>query len=176
METPAQFATHQFEAAVQAGGLEILKFKIPGMRLCAPLANVVKVLPLMELQPAPGAPRYLRGLMNLHGRSIPVIDLAARLGYGGYTRYTLETPILLCEHEGLQTGLIVDKVIGVETLEQNAWQRTPAFDTAGLLLHGTVQTRFGPSQVLCMEHVIAIDTGGTHSPVAPKGSGMEESA
>jgi chemotaxis signal transduction protein len=176
MKTPAHFASCQFEAAAQAGGLEILKFKIPGMRLCAPLENIIKVLPLMELQPVPGGPRYLRGLMNLHGRSIPVIDLAARLGYGGYTRCTLETPILLCEHEGLQTGLIVEKVIGVEALERDAWQQTPAFDNAGLLLNGTVQTLFGPSQVLCMERVIAIDPGGTHHPVAPADGDIEESA
>lgn len=176
MESPPQIASRRFGAAVQAGGLEILKFKIPGMRLCAPLENAIKVLPLMELQPVPGAPRYLRGLMNLHGRSIPVIDLAARLGYGGYTRYTLETPILLCEYEGLQSGLIVDKVIGVETLERDAWQQTPAFDNAGLLLHGTVQTQFGPLQVLCIENVIAIDTGATHSPVAPGDDDEEASA
>lgn len=176
METPAKLASRRFEAAVQAGGLEILKFKIPGMRLCAPLGNMIQVLPLMELQSVPGGPRYLRGLMNLHGRSIPVIDLAARLGYGGYTRCTLETPILLCEHEGLQTGLIVDKVIGVETLEQDAWQQTPAFDNAGLLLNGTVKTLFGLSQVLCMERVIAIDLGGTHTPVAPDDGDIEESA
>lgn len=176
MEMPAQIASRQFEAAVQAGGVEVLKFMIPGMRLCAPLENVIKVLPMMELQPVPGSPRYLRGLMNLHGRSIPVVDLAARLGYGGYTRCTLETPILLCEHEGLQTGLIVEKVIGVETLERDAWQQTPAFDNAGLLLNGTVQTIFGQSQVLCMERVIAIEPGAITSSVAPGGGDVEESA
>ena len=176
MEMPAQIASRQFEAAVQAGGVEVLKFMIPGMRLCAPLENVIKVLPMMELQPVPGSPRYLRGLMNLHGRSIPVVDLAARLGYGGYTRCTLETPILLCAHEGLQTGLIVEKVIGVETLERDAWQQTPAFDNAGLLLNGTVQTIFGQSQVLCMERVIAIEPGAITSPVAPGGGDVEESA
>ncbi len=176
MDPAACSATRQFGIAVQAGGLEVFKFKIPGMRLCAPLGDIKKVLPLMELQPVPGAPRYLRGLMNLHGRSIPVIDLAARLGYGGYTHCNLETPILLCEHEGLQTGLIVDKVIGIETLEQDAWQQTSAFDNAGLLLSGTVQTQFGLSQVLCMERVIAVDLGGTHKPVAPGDGDVEESA
>lgn len=176
MESPAQVASSRFQAAVQSGDCEVLKFKIPGMRLCAPLGNIIKVLPLMELQPVPAAPRYLRGLMNLHGRSIPVIDLAARLGYGGYIQFTLETPILLCEHDGLQTGLIVDKVIGVEMLDPDAWQPTPAFDHAGLLLHGTVQTQFGQSQVLCMERVIAIDPGGIDYPAGPDHDDVEESA
>lgn len=176
MNTSVQSASRQFETAVEAGGLEVLKFRIPGMGMCAPLANIVKVLPLMEWQPAFGGARYLRGLMYLHGRCIPVVDLAARLGYGGYTRCTPETPILLCEHQGLQTGLIVEQVIGVESLERDAWQRTPAFDTAGLLLHGIVQTSFDSLQVLCMENVIAIDTGGTHTPAAPGDDDREASA
>ena len=169
MESPAQSASRQFEAAVQAGGLQVLTFGIPGMRLCSPLANVIMVLPLMELQPLPGAPPYLRGLMNLHGRSILVADLAARLGYSVHSRYTLETPILLCEHGGLQTGLIVDQVIGIESLEQDAWQRTPAFDNAGLLLHGTVQTQSGLLQVLCMEQLTMPDPVRTHGPAAAGG-------
>ncbi|OBV41132.1 chemotaxis protein CheW [Janthinobacterium psychrotolerans] len=44
------------------------------------LAAIVRVLPLLELKHLPLVPDYVAGLMDLHGASVPVIDLARLAG------------------------------------------------------------------------------------------------
>ena len=103
---------------------EVLHFRISGMQLCVPLDFVHKVLPLMTLQQVPGAPPYLSGLMNLHGDSIPVIDLAVRLGHKSTQKYTLDTPILLCVSGERRAGLIISEIRYVRSIENNERQMT----------------------------------------------------
>jgi chemotaxis signal transduction protein len=51
-----------------------------------------------------------------------VIDLAFRLGLSRDAPYRLDTPILLCKDEQKTIGLIVDKVIGLETVTKENLQ------------------------------------------------------
>lgn len=106
----------------------LLRFKILGQDMCVILKHVVKVLPLMELQTVPDAPGYVKGLMNLQGNSVPVIDLAERLGAAGAsTSYTIDTPILLCEIMNKRIGLIVDEIPGVMVVEKGDLQMQSEF-------------------------------------------------
>jgi chemotaxis signal transduction protein len=55
------------------------------------------------------------GIMNYAGYSLPVIDLAIRLGMISRP-YTLDTPIIVCRHEQQRIAVIVQDIIGVQTL------------------------------------------------------------
>lgn len=106
----------------------LLRFKILGQDMCVILKHVIKVLPLMELQIVPDAPGYVKGLMNLQGNSVPVIDLAERLGAArASVSYTIDTPILLCEVMNRHIGLIVDEIIGVVAVEKGDLQMQSEF-------------------------------------------------
>ncbi|KAF0118368.1 MAG: purine-binding chemotaxis protein CheW [Rhodospirillaceae bacterium] len=82
-------------------------------RFCLPLEDVVRVFALVSLQSVPGASVFLKGVANIGGRSVPVVDLAQRIGLPSMTRYTLETPIVLCQTDDFLIGLIVETVAGL---------------------------------------------------------------
>lgn len=99
-----------------------LHFRVAQMQLCICLNEVSKVLPMMTLQPVLGSPPFLTGLMNLHGTSVSVIDLALRLGQSSSSNYTLNTPILLCNHAQHLAGMIVDEILGVAEIDNKQRQ------------------------------------------------------
>lgn len=59
----------------------------------------------------PGARAWVRGLSNLRGQLLPVIDLRAYLG-SGTTGVTRATRVLVANHREVPAGLMVDEVMG----------------------------------------------------------------
>lgn len=59
----------------------------------------------------PGAKGWVRGLSNLRGQLLPVIDLRAFLGSGS-TTVTRATRVLVANHREIPAGLLVDEVMG----------------------------------------------------------------
>jgi purine-binding chemotaxis protein CheW len=63
----------------------------------------------------PNAPHYVRGVINLRGTVIPVLDCAMKMG-GSYTDNTAESRIVVAEFEGIQFGVLVDAVREVRSV------------------------------------------------------------
>jgi twitching motility protein PilI len=59
----------------------------------------------------PGARPWIRGLSNLRGQLLPVIDLRAFLG-AGMTSVSRATRVLVANHREVPAGLLVDEVMG----------------------------------------------------------------
>jgi twitching motility protein PilI len=59
----------------------------------------------------PGARNWIRGLANLRGQLLPVIDVRAFLGSGA-TNVTRATRVLVANHREIPAGLVVDEVMG----------------------------------------------------------------
>jgi twitching motility protein PilI len=59
----------------------------------------------------PGAKNWIRGLSNVRGQLLPVIDVRAFLGSGG-TSVTRATRVLVANHREIPAGLVVDEVMG----------------------------------------------------------------
>jgi twitching motility protein PilI len=69
----------------------------------------------------PGAKSWVRGLANLHGALLPVIDLRQYLG-GGSTLQTRQTRILVLNHRELPAGFLVDEVLGFRRFKSTEFQ------------------------------------------------------
>ncbi len=65
----------------------------------------------------PRAPRALKGVMNLRGRVVPVIDLAALLQLDT-TQSQIATKIVLMELGRRELGLLITDVDGIENIEK----------------------------------------------------------
>jgi purine-binding chemotaxis protein CheW len=63
----------------------------------------------------PNAPHYVRGVINLRGTVIPVLDCAMKMG-GNFTDSSSESRIVVAEFEGIQFGVLVDAVREVRTV------------------------------------------------------------
>jgi purine-binding chemotaxis protein CheW len=88
------------------------------------LEIVREILPPPPATRLPGAPSYVRGLINVRGTVITVIDLVARL----YDRPARpDGPVMLIEHQNRVIGVAVDEVIEVRPLPAEGWQ-TPIGD------------------------------------------------
>jgi len=97
--------------------------------------GILRVKEILQYEPTtrvPSTPRSVRGVINLRGQVVPVIDLAAKFGLGE-TEPTRLTCILIVEAllEGAPTviGVLADSVLEVIELGPDDVEPTPAFGT-----------------------------------------------
>lgn len=75
------------------------------------IACVNTVLTPQPITPVPNVPEHVRGVMNLRGRILPVIDLRTRLGLPDLAPEKQKSSrIVIMDVEGVTAGLIVDAV------------------------------------------------------------------
>lgn len=108
--------------------IQLMHFSTIKVPMCMYLKNISKVLPLVALEPVPGGPAYLAGLMNKAGKTIPVIDLAIRSGLVRTEPYSLNTPILICSNDRDESAFIVDNVFGLITIDEKNLQMEQKFN------------------------------------------------
>ena len=92
----------------------VLVFGIAGRTRCAELGDVREIVPIMPTTRLPGAPPYVRGLINLRGGLVTVMDAALCLY--GVPADGANASILLVERRGRLAGVIVDNVFDIQAL------------------------------------------------------------
>jgi twitching motility protein PilI len=78
-----------------------------------------------QLTRIPGAKPWVRGLANVHGALLPIIDLRQYLG-GGPTPQTRQTRILVANHREVPAGFLVDEVLGFRRFADTEFSSTAA--------------------------------------------------
>lgn len=139
-----------------AVALQVLHFSVQHIQMCMDIKFLEKVLPLTLIESLPHSPPYLIGLINVAGKSIPVMDLAIRLGLPHTETYSLETPILLCSHKSHQVGIIVDKVLGLADVKTADLQINDEFNQAASPFLAAVTTGDELSLLMNVERVLSI--------------------
>ena len=99
-----------FRLAQEEYGVEILK--------------VQEIKGLSAVTPLPNTPAYVRGVMNLRGTIVPVMDLRARLGMAA-TESTAFSVIIVVHVDRRVVGLVVDAVSDVLDIETADIQPAP---------------------------------------------------
>lgn len=107
--------------------INILQIMIQHVHAAIDLNYVQKALLLVALEYVPQSPKYLIGLMNDSGRSIPVVDLSLLLGMMRNKPYTLDTPILICKDDHQTIGFIVDNILDISTIQTDELQLLDTF-------------------------------------------------
>ncbi len=109
-----------------------LSFKL-GKELFA--VNVSKVLTILEMKPmtkVPNSPEFMRGVINLRGNVLPVIDMRIKFGMVA-TEFTQNTCIIVLsitiEEENVQLGILVDAVDEVLEIADNQIEESPTIGT-----------------------------------------------
>ena len=92
----------------------VLVFTIAGRTRCAEVDEVREIVPITPTTRLPGAPRYVRGLINLRGTLVTVMD--ASMCLYGVAADSPDASILLVERRGRFAGVIVDNVFDIQTL------------------------------------------------------------
>ena len=112
-------------------------FRLNETEFAAPIEQVIRIIPLTKITRVPRAPRFLEGVINLHGAVAPVVDLRKRLLLGE-TSYDNEARIVVVNVDEEQVGMIVDAVPEIRWLPIAAFEPPPAMiaDINGVYLTG----------------------------------------
>jgi len=96
-----------------------LAFKIAGIRVLAPMDEVSEILVLpSRLTRVPGAKIWVKGIANIRGNLLPIIDLQAFLG-GKPVVTNRRSRVLVINREDLTTGLLVGDVQGMRHFSED---------------------------------------------------------
>lgn len=87
---------------------------------------VTEIVGLQPVNGLPGAPEYIKGIINLRGKIIPVVDMRLKFKKQP-AEYTDRTCILIIDAGGISAGLIVDEVSEVITIDDRDISPPPSF-------------------------------------------------
>ncbi len=111
---------------------QYLTFTLAGEEFGITILKVREIIAYESLTRVPGAPAGVRGVMNLRGSVIPVVDLAVLFGLSGgaVTPRTCIVVVEVAQEEGQSVmGVIADAVSEVITLGSGDVEPPPAFGT-----------------------------------------------
>lgn len=123
--------------------------------------EILKVREIIGLQPITSVPRtakFIKGIINLRGKVIPVIDLRIRFEISE-VEYTKETCIIVVDAQDLLMGIIVDSVCEVLAIKKKDIEPTPALGdgiSADFIL-GMGRAGDEVKIILDIDEVLAID-------------------
>lgn len=86
-----------------------LTFWLDGQLYGVPIADVVQIVKVQEITEIPEFPPYAKGIINLRGAIIPVVDVRLRFGKAE-AEWNERTCIIITSIRGREVGFIVDQV------------------------------------------------------------------
>jgi len=96
------------------------------------ILKVKEIIGMMSITTVPQTPEFVKGVINLRGKVIPIMDLRLRFGMEE-TDYTERTCIIVVEIEGqsgsVMIGIVVDSVSEVLNIKGEEIEDTPTFGT-----------------------------------------------
>ncbi|MFH2065609.1 MAG: chemotaxis protein CheW [Pseudomonadota bacterium] len=109
-----------------------LTFTLGGEDYGIGILKIKEIIGMMPVTTVPQTPGFVKGVINLRGKVIPVIDLRMRFGMEAID-YTERTCIIVVEMEGsgttIQIGIVVDSVSEVLNIKGEDIEETPTFGT-----------------------------------------------
>ncbi len=135
------------------------------------ILQIKEIIGMMTITPVPQTPEFVKGVINLRGKVIPVVDLRLRFGMEA-TDYTERTCIIVVEMTGksgtVQIGIVVDAVSEVLNIKGDEIEDTPTFGTKlnteyilGMAkMEGGVKILLDINKVLSAQEIAALQKAG----------------
>lgn len=145
-----------------------LTFKLADEDYGVSLLKVREIIGMMPITSVPRTPDFVKGVINLRGKVIPVTDLRLRFGMPEIG-YTDRTCIIVVEIRGtdntIQTGILVDAVTEVLPVQGDRIEPAPEFgvnvDTRYILgmanMDGAVKILLDIDRVMTAEEIVELE-------------------
>jgi len=104
--------------------IELLTFQVGGQEYAIDIMSVREIRGWSNATPLPHAPDFVRGVINLRGTVLTIVDLADRLGMGK-TEASERNVIIVVQAEKETVGLLVDAVSDILTISKSELQAPP---------------------------------------------------
>lgn len=112
------------QAAASASEMLLIAFRLGREEYGVEVSEVQEIIKAKEMTRVPRSPSYIRGVINLRGNIVPVMDLRVRFG-SGVSEVSGDTRIVILNYGKLQFGIIVDAVSEVLRLPSEAVEPPP---------------------------------------------------
>lgn len=109
---------------------QYLTFILDGEEYGVPILKVNGIQGWEKTTPIPNSPDFVKGIINLRGEIVPIVDLRKRFDLARleYNQHTVVIVVRVeCESKKRTVGLVVDAVADVYNIEPDAIHSTPAF-------------------------------------------------
>ena len=142
---------------------ELRKFialRVNGLEFCVDINNVREIRGWTPATPLPRAPDYVRGVINLRGKVLLIIDLAARLGLAPMEAKSTSV-ITVIDTSGQPVGLLVEAVSDILAVNDSDIQPTPNVGSvaAGQFVRGVLNYEGRMISLIAIEEVLGtVDT------------------
>lgn len=83
------------------------------------MKNIIEIITIQQISEVPHAPSYVKGLVNLRGSLVPLVDINERFGFPE-TEYNDRTCVIVVEIKENLIGLIVNQVYDVVTIRKTS--------------------------------------------------------
>lgn len=119
--------TQNVTSAAQYEG-KYLTFCLDGEEYGLEILKVREIIGMMSITAVPRTPAFIKGVINLRGKVIPVIDLRTKFGLAQAER-TDETCIIVVDVGDVEVGVVVDRVSEVRDIAGGDIDDPPSFGT-----------------------------------------------
>jgi len=103
---------------------ELIAFRIGDQEFCVDIMQVREIRGWTQATPLPRTPGFMKGVINLRGAVLPIVDLGARLGLK--TTEPTARHVIMVINQGARTmGLLVDAVSDIIDVTEDMVQPTP---------------------------------------------------
>ena len=169
MAEAARRMDQELNAAEEKEG-KYLTFSLAGEEYGIAILKIKEIIGMMPITPVPQTPEFFKGVINLRGKVIPVIDLRLKFGMEA-ADFTERTCTIVVEIDGasgtVMTGIVVDSVSEVLNITGEDIENTPAFGTdlntdyiLGMAkTAGGVKILLDIDRVLSDEEIAELETG-----------------
>ncbi len=125
VEAARETAKQAIDAATEREG-KYLTFFLAGEEYGLEILKVQEIFGIMDVTPVPRTPDFIKGVINLRGKVIPVVELRTKFEMETID-YTEETCIIVVQTHGLHMGIVVDKVSEVMDIAAGDIEDAPSF-------------------------------------------------
>jgi len=143
-------------------GARYMSFMLDSESYCIDILKVKELMGMTAITPLPRTPQFIRGVINLRGKIIPIIDLRLKFGLT-FTEYTKRTCIIVVElaysGETILMGLVVDSIQDVVSIPEDKLSKLPYVNSRikSEYIKGVADTSDGMKIVLDVLKVLSDD-------------------
>jgi purine-binding chemotaxis protein CheW len=145
----------EMNATHAPNGVELMAFRIGAQEFCVDIVSVREIRGWTPATALPHSPIFVRGVINLRGVVLPIVDLAARLGLAS-VEPTSRHVIIVAQIGQQIVGLLVDAVSEILTVTDDIIQPTPdvASEMAKTFVRGVLAINERMISLIALDEVL----------------------
>ncbi|MBE7412921.1 MAG: chemotaxis protein CheW [Leptospiraceae bacterium] len=103
---------------------KLLSFLLDGREYGIRILEAREVVEIQNIDPVPRTPSFMRGVINLRGKIVPIVDMRRKFNLE-HKETDKDNCIIVVDLNGMLTGIIVDQLVGVISIDAEKYEPSP---------------------------------------------------